>query len=610
MSTKLNSSINQDDFLEKSIIFSKVMKETQYGQNIPTVLKNGVPVHKLTIFEDICIRNKDNLNIPAIEINNHSMTYAEFFVEVEKYIKSFVSMGIKENDIVTLCLPVGVEFICAYFALTTIGATCNATNIMFILKDGIETYTEKRCSKIMMCDTQYMMLMQQSNSFQDNSLEKIILTNGSIYSQLPENPNNTLLSESLKNIEILTLKEFLSVDTRNQSINIAKYDEKRASTFTYTSGTTGTSKCMAHSDLAPLFLIASHDLIKRQDELIGDRTLVTIPFQHPTGLFYAMVLQLACGKTLVLEPRYDKSIFYSDIKNLKINHAVQAKPFYAQLIEDKRAGRLKKDDFKLFKHPYSGGEGIPAAVCKEINDTLHFAGCSNDITMGYGRSEEGSSTVIAYNIPSRLNTVGKPIPGIKARLVDPITKQEIPQKFGCKGEIQICTPVMPLGNHYLGQYNVEGISDNSLLDDNGNRWAQPLDIATIVECGNKECSYLVLGRSDDSVIKDGKTIYLFELKETISEIDGVQECEVVTIQSDNKQYITVHCVINKQDCFNKNTIIQDICNSSKYIDGVKIYDVFGINATSGKCDKEAMKQCKTDYYIYREGQIKNIDFLK
>ncbi len=98
-----------------------------------------------------------------------------------------------------------------------------------------------------------------------------------------------------------------------------------------------------------------------------------------------MVLQFACGKTLVLEPRYDKSIFYSDIRDLRINHAVQAKPFYAQLIEDKAAGRIKKDDFKLFKHPYSGGEGIPKSVCEEINKTLHFAGCKKDITLAHNK---------------------------------------------------------------------------------------------------------------------------------------------------------------------------------------------------------------------------------
>lgn len=75
MLTKLNSSIIQRNILKNSIIFSKVMRETQNGQNIPIILKNDVPVHKLTIFEDICIRNRNNLNVPAIEINNYSMTY-------------------------------------------------------------------------------------------------------------------------------------------------------------------------------------------------------------------------------------------------------------------------------------------------------------------------------------------------------------------------------------------------------------------------------------------------------------------------------------------------------------------------------------------------------
>lgn len=609
MSNEKNLLFTQNTNCKKSLILSKVINETQNGKSIPSIFKNKVPVHKLLIFEDIVLRNKDNLDVTAIEINNQSMTYMDFFVEVEKYIRAFDYIGVKESDIVTLCLPVSVEFICAYFALTTLGATCNATNIMFMIQDGVETYTKKRCSKIMMCDLQYIELMCQSGSLNDRDLEKIILTDGSEYSKSFDKTNCiTSLNKLLNYTEIITMKRFLSLYKKNQRVKIAKYNDERASTFTYTSGTTGVSKCIAHSDLAPLFLIASHDLIKRQDESVGDRTLVTIPFQHPTGLFYAMVLQLACGKTLVLEPHYDKTIFYSDIKNLRINHAVQAKPFYAQLIEDRKSGRLKKDDFKLFKHPYSGGEGIPKAVCQEINDTLHFAGCPNDILMGYGRSEEGSSTIIAYNISSRLNTAGKPIPGVLVRLVDPITKHVVPQKIGSVGEIQICTPVMPLGNHYLGEYNTQDISDNSILDDDGNRWVQPMDIATIVECGNNEWSYLILGRNDDFIEKNGKNVYLFELKEMVSDISGVQECEIIVIHSGNHKYVTVHCVINKEKRFDTESIIRDICNSSEYIDGVKMYDSFGINATSGKCDKEAMRQCKMGYYIYHEGSIQHINF--
>lgn len=183
------------------------------------------------------------------------------------------------------------------------------------------------------------------------------------------------------------------------------------------------------------FLVSAHDTIKR-DEYRGDRTLVTIPLQHPTGLFYSMVFQMAQGKTLVLEPRYDKSLFAKDIKENEINHAVQAKPFYAQLIQDRADGTLKPGDFELFRNAYSGGEGIPKSVCDEINATLAYAGSPNPyIYLGYGRSEEGSLTVTPYNLEGRANTVGVPLPGNRAKLVEAGTLkifqmfQELKEKY-------------------------------------------------------------------------------------------------------------------------------------------------------------------------------------
>lgn len=581
------------------IIFDDVMKETNCGKNIATFDKNGVNVHKLTIFKDICIRNMNNLEGIALEINGNQMTYRDFFMEVEKYMKSFQSLGVKEGTIVSLCLPVSVEFICSYFALSTMGAICNCLNIGFLMKDDVKSYTDDRLSDIFVCHDLYYSLLKQKNSFQGSKLGKLILTSDSTYAHYKGDNNKILVPDNgIKGTEVLTLDDFFMNDG---NINCASFDENRASTFTYTSGTTGKSKCMAHSDLAPLFMIASHELIDRPNEKVGDRTLVTIPFAHPTGLFYSMVLQLAEGKTLVLEPRYDKSLFHSDIRDLKINHAVQAKPFYAQLIQDRANGLIKLGDFKLFKSPYSGGEGIPLSVCRDINNTLKFAGCEAEITVGYGRSEEGSICLGAYNISGRENTVGLSVPGVFARIVDPVTKEFISPKVGARGEIQLSSPVMPLGNHYLGVNNSIGQPDGSVVDNDGLRWSCPGDIATVIDCDG-ELSYLVLGRCSDSVIKDDKIIYLFDIKEKISNLEEIQECEVISLGEDDID-ITVHVVVKDKYKENIEALTQKIMSVCEYIDGVKFYDAFGINATSGKCDREAMKKDKNGYVVYKNGEF-------
>lgn len=589
-------------------IYEELLKKTNNGNDVPVIDKNGVSVHKLTIFEDIVLRNLDNLDTIALEINGNKLTYREFIKEVEKYMSSFKNLGLKEHDVVSLCLPVGVEFICSYFALTTLGITCNALNVMFLLPEGIKPYLDERCSHTLICDENYYKLLLLKGSMNDNKLKTIIIAGDSTYTHLKSDSDKILIpGKNLPGIDMLTFDDFLKTSNPQDVLRSVEYDENRIATLNYTSGTTGIPKCMGHSDLAPLFLVAAHDNIIR-DEHRADRTLVTIPLQHPTGLFYSMVFQMAQGKTLVLEPRYDKRLFSVDIKTLEINHAVQAKPFYAQLIQDRADGLLKPGDFELFRNAYSGGEGIPLSVCNDINDTLAYAGCPNPLHLGYGRSEEGSLTVTPYNLEGRNNTCGVALPGIKTKIVDAKTLKDIPQVEGAKGEILVSTPVQPIGNCYLGPYNKPGHHDNSIVDEFGVRWSRPEDISTLVKLPDGTLSQLPLGRAHDNTVKGEKEYYLFDLKEEISNIPGIQECEVLTMPSENEEIITVHIVLKEKYKEKREEIIKKIYEKVEVVDAVRFYDIFGINATSGKCDREQMRMETDDYYSLVENKIYSSKF--
>ncbi len=593
---------------QKSKVYEDIVQKLKNNKTIPTTNKAGVKIRKVTVFEDIIIRNLDNLDTIALEINDTKLTYKEFFVEVEKYMNSFNSLGLKEGDVVSLCLPVSVEFICSYFAITALGLTCNALNIMFLLSEGVKPYLDERCSNTLICDENYYKLLQMNNVMNDAKLKTLIITGDATYNHLKSDSEQiNILGKNIPNTNIMTLNDFLKKDI-DEKIKLATYNENRMATLNYTSGTTGKPKCMGHSDLAPLFLVAAHDGIKRE-EYRKDRTLLTIPLQHPTGLFYSMVFQLAQGKTLVLEPIYDKKLFYKDIKEKNINHAVQAKPFYAQLIQDRKDGLLKPGDFENFRNPYSGGEGIPLSVCRDINDTLHYAGCPNSLYLGYGRSEEGSLTINAYNLEGRENVVGVPLPGIKAKLVNPKTLEDLPYIEGAKGEILVNTPVTPLHHCYLGPYNKIGKPDNSIVDSEGKRWARAKDIAKLVKLPNNQLAYITLGRSYDLVEKDGEEFYLFDLKEKISNIPGVQECEVLTMPNVEESIVTVHLVIKDEYLDKIDEIQKAIYELTKMIDGIKIYDSFGINATSGKCDRESMCRETTGYYSLENGKICETTFV-
>ena len=230
-----------------SKIYDEVVKKTNNGADVPIVDKNGVAVHRLTIFEDIVLRNLDNLEAPALEIvgSDVKMTYLEFFKEVEKYMSAFRNMGLKEHDVVSLCLPVGIEFICAYYALTTLGITVNALNIMFLFQEGIEPYLSKRCSDTLIVDENYLKILQAKVAFNDANLKNLIVTGDATYTH-HLNSDKYALPAGLKGVNVLSFADFLKTANMNDELHVASYNEDRISTLNYTSGTTGRPKCMGH----------------------------------------------------------------------------------------------------------------------------------------------------------------------------------------------------------------------------------------------------------------------------------------------------------------------------------------------------------------------------
>lgn len=57
---------------------------------------------------------------------------------------------------------------------------------------------------------------------------------------------------------------------------------------------------------------------------------------------------------------------------------------------------------------------------------------------------------------------------------------------------------------------------------------------------------------------------------------------------------------------NRQNVLEDIQIVSEEIDGIKIYECFGINATSGKCDRESMAESLDDYFLVKDDEVVSI----
>lgn len=564
---------------------------------------NGLFVPEKTVFENLCDRNERNKDVSAIEYFSNNFTYEEFINEIKKYAVSFQKMGIKEGSVVTLCMPGIPEFVISYYALNAIGAVANGVSISF-LKNDLKCYTdEKKSTTLVIFDKFYELIKDQIERTQ---LENIIVT--SIDNYMPEdvifNANkNGNITDIISNIrlpkgkELITISQFIKEGNANiKSFNPARYEESRDTTYLYSSGTTGLPKCIVFRDSAINALVTSHDKIIL-NEHPGDRSLLIIPPYYATSLVYAINLQLAKGKTLVFQPIYNKYTFGTDLKNLKINHTVAAMSHYSTLVKS----NLKYGDLQRLKFPCCGGEAVPYGMAVQINETLRNAGCNSNLIIGGGSSEVGSGIMAAYHIKDTENETGTLFPGVEVKIVDPITRKELPRCT--RGEMIVSSP-FSMDRYYGNKLATEKYFHQ---DESGKNWAYPEDIAVENENG----SYTILGRKSDSYQKNDKTIYLFDTEEKISTEKEILECEAVALPIANgtKYAQVLHLVINDEYSGCQDEIVRRISNLCPDVDGIKIIESFGTSEITGKRNTKVLLNDRECFYIPNDdSSFKEVNF--
>ena len=70
---------------------------------------NGVKIYNMNIFDNIMTFNQDNLDGEAFDYFGTKITYGELPALREAYARGLKLAGVKEGDVVTLCMPVSIE---------------------------------------------------------------------------------------------------------------------------------------------------------------------------------------------------------------------------------------------------------------------------------------------------------------------------------------------------------------------------------------------------------------------------------------------------------------------------------------------------------------------
>ena len=571
----------------------------------------------MSVFDNILSWTYAIPDVAAIDYYGTVITFGELPEFVRCYVNGLREIGVKEGDVVTLCMPVSVENNILLFALNNMGAIQNSPNFLF-LRNDFRTYTEQKKSHTLIILDAYLPFV--IDYLEECKIKNVILTDLSYYlpaeqkdrfddmSNLPEKlkevfDNKNAFEEcvvkmqKISSVKFFRMEEIVEYGKKNPApLYAGPVDIDRDVSYSYTSGTTGKPKCIVYKELSANALIELHKGINTKD-YVGDRCFQSIPLTHATGERFCGYLQMARGKTMVPQPIYNKDSFGKDLMESKCNWVTVAPSFYLAGVAN---GLVAPDAFKHVTRPCSGGEPVTKSNVVLIDNWLKLNGCNVRLSIGGGAAEDGSSTITSYFMDekTKTNETGYPVkPGIRVKVVDE-NGEIVPQ--GQRGIFHVTSPAA--ADRYLD--DPEATAQRWYVDKEGIRWGNTEDI--VVQ--NHDGSFSILGRASDSYIdKNDEIKYLFDIEYSLESNDPVVEWEITAHATDSGTYVVGQVVLKEEYRDKPKEVIEMLCK--KYnLDSVKIYEKFESSEVTGKRDYQLLKDDKEGYYCVRAGVIQEVSY--
>jgi fatty-acyl-CoA synthase len=278
----------------------------------------------------------------------------------------------------------------------------------------------------------------------------------------------------------------------------------------YTSGTTG----------SPKGATLSHHNILNNGYFVGevlrytehDRICVPVPFYHCFGCVLANLAAVTHGSAVVIagesfEP--DATLQAIEAHGCTSIYGVPTM-FIAELDHP----RFSSVRLETLRTGIMAGAPCPIDVMRQVIGRMHVP----QVTICYGMTETSPvsfQSEIDDPIELRVSTVGRVLPHLECKIVDPDTGVTVPR--GTRGEL--CTRGYSV---MLGYWNDNDATANAI---DQARWMHSGDLAVM----NDEGYLSITGRIKDMIIRGGENISPREIEEFLHTHAKVSEVQVIGV---------------------------------------------------------------------------------
>lgn len=453
----------------------------------------------------------------AIDCDGYKVTFEQLLNNSDIVAKAFKSLNVKKGDIIVVSMPNYEQAVELFLGANKIGATVTFLNC-YLEKEEVVKYLNEFNSKIFI------------NYGKNDSYNRFIKDNSSVDTVVTLNNNDVMgLNSDLNNVESLSYSQFMELAMAYSKPIFPCVDKKLDSLILFTSGSTGNPKSVV---LTNENIIASGLYMKNStniNPIIGEKTLVCVPFCYPYGFSTSTIMSLLVGRQAVIAPVMSEKNIVSYLE--KRPNIIFGSPALLELIM-----RNVPEDFDLsfVKTFISGGDLLTLEQISNAKSFFEKHGTIIEICNGAGNAETAGASTNSVGVPSRYDTVGKVLAGERAIIINPDTHEEL--KYGEIGTLYISGK-----NVFKEYYNDPKKTNETKL------WFKNREyVNTGMRGFLDEDGYFTLTGRDSRyfIMSTLNKVYCDYVQNIISMIDVVESCAVVKKPDDkmlfrSKAYIVL-----------------------------------------------------------------------
>jgi len=441
------------------------------------------------------------------------LTYREFGRVVERLARGLMALGVENGEKVALWATNIPYWVALQFATAKIGAILLTVNTNYRTSELAYLLEQSETENLFIID-----------GYQDIDYVRCL------YELVPELKSqergylNSRRFPHLKRVFFLgqekhrgmyTIPEIMALDAM---VDEAEYQARQKAidphdvvNMQYTSGTTG----------FPKGVMLTHHNIGNNGYWIGanqafgpaDRLCLPVPLFHCFGCVLGVLAAVNHGATLVILEGFDAVQVMAAVEQERCTALYGVPTMFIAVLGHKL---FDKFSFDSLRTGIMAGSPCPIHVMEKVIQQMNL----KEITICYGLTEASpvmTQTRIDDGIRRRVETVGRALPAIEVKVVDPKTHRELPR--GVQGEV-CCR-----GYNVMKGYYRMPEATAAAVDDEG--WLHSGDLGVMDEEG-----YLkITGRLKDMIIRGGENIYPREIEEFLYRLDGIVDVQVVGVPS-------------------------------------------------------------------------------